>query len=104
MTLVGRNVGAEEAFRNGVLDELQPDDKVLSRARDVARDLGMMPREAYAQIKRQLRGETIARIKRVVDEGSDPLLKTWINEEGRRASAEILAHEDQEGEFGLNDT
>ena len=104
MTLVGQNVGAEEAFRNGVLDELQPGDKVLSRARDIAKDLGMMPREAYAQIKRQLRGETIARIKRVVDEGSDPLLKTWINEEGRRASAEILAHEDQEGEFGLNDT
>jgi enoyl-CoA hydratase len=94
MTLVGRNLSPQEAFINGVLDELQQDDKVLSRAKEVARDLGTMPREAYAKIKRQLRGETILRIKRVIDEGSDPLLNTWISNEGVAASAELLANEE----------
>jgi enoyl-CoA hydratase len=90
MTLVGRNFGPEEAFRNGILDELQPPEKVLSRAIEVARDLGAMPREAYAQIKHQLRGHTIRQIRKVIDEGSDPLLNLWIKEKGRKASAELL--------------
>jgi enoyl-CoA hydratase len=90
MTLVGRNFGPEEAFRNGILDELQSPERLLSRAQEVARDLSTMPREAYAQIKHQLRGKTISRIRKVIDEGSDPLLNLWIKEEGRKASAELL--------------
>ena len=90
MTLVGRNLGPLEAFQNGVLDELQPSDQVLSRAKEVAMDLGAIPRKAYAQIKHQLRGKTIRRIQQVIDEGSDPLLKIWIEEEGRMASSGLL--------------
>jgi enoyl-CoA hydratase len=90
MTLVGRNFGPMEAFQNGVLDELQPADQVLSRAREAALDLGGMPREAYAQIKLQLRGNTIRRIQQVIEEGSDPLLNSWIKEEGRIASSGLL--------------
>jgi enoyl-CoA hydratase len=90
MTLVGRNLGPEEAFRNGVLDELQPPEKVLWRAQEVARDLGAMPRQGYVQIKHQLRGHTIRQIRKVIDEGSDPLLNQWIREEGKIASGELL--------------
>jgi len=91
MVLVGQNIGPKEAYKNGVIDELQDHDKVLSRAKEVAKDLGTMPREAYTQIKQQLRGNTIKRIKQVIDEGSDPLLTAWIKEEGRTASSELLA-------------
>lgn len=91
MTLVGRNLSPEEAFQNGVFDELQQSDKVLSRAKEVAMDLGTMPRDAYAQIKHQLRENTIRRIQQVIDEGSDPLLNMWIKEEGRIASSGYLA-------------
>jgi enoyl-CoA hydratase len=91
MVMVGRNLGPKEAFQNGVLDELQQSDQVLSRAKEVAMDLGAIPRDAYAQIKLQLRGNTIRRIQQVIDEGSDPLLKMWIKEEGRIASTELLA-------------
>jgi enoyl-CoA hydratase len=90
MILVGRNFGPEEAHRNSILDELQAPKKVLSRAIEVARDLGTMPRQAYTQIKHQLRGNTISRIRKVIDEGSDPLLTAWMKEEGRIASAELL--------------
>lgn len=91
MTLVGRNFGPAEAFQNGILDELQQPNEVLSRAKEVAMDLGAMPREAYTQIKHQLRGKTIRRIRQVIDEGSDPLLNIWIKEEGRMASSGLLA-------------
>jgi enoyl-CoA hydratase len=94
MTLVGRNLGPEEAFQNGVLDELQQADKVLSRAKEVAMDLGAMPRDAYAQIKYQIRGNTIRRIQQVINEGSDPLLNSWIKEEGRMASSGLLANKE----------
>lgn len=90
MILGGRNLGPNGAFQNGVLDELQQSDKVLSRAKEVAMDLGAMPRDAYAQIKHQLRGNTIRRIQQVIDEGSDPLLNIWIQEEGRMASSELI--------------
>lgn len=96
MTLGGRNFGPKEAFQNGVIDELQQPDKVLSRAKEVARDLGAMPREAYTQIKHQLRGNTIRRIRQVIDEGSDPLLKSWIKEEGRMASSGLLANKEKD--------
>jgi enoyl-CoA hydratase len=94
MTLIGRNLGPREAFQNGVLDELQQSDQVLSRAKEVAIDLGAMPRDAYAQIKRQLRGKAIRRIQQVIDEGSDPLLNKWIKEEGKIASSKLLANKE----------
>lgn len=94
MTLTGKNAGPEESLENGVLDELQPGRTVTERAIEVAKDLATMPGKTYAQIKYQLRGETIERIERAIREGSDPLLKTWITDEGRSASAEILSRED----------
>ncbi len=91
MTLVGRNLSSYEAFENGILDELQQPENILSRAKEVAMDLGAMPRSAYVQIKHQLRGNTIRRIQQVLDEGGDPLLKMWIKDDGRIASSELLS-------------
>jgi len=90
MTLVGRTVGPEQALAQGVIDEIRPAQEVLSRAIEVARDFAGLPKEAYTRIKRQLRGEAIARMEEVIRTGSDPLLQTWITEEGRLASARQL--------------
>jgi len=90
MTLVGHTVGPEDALSQGVLDELQPADQVLARAKDVAHDFASMPSQAYFKIKRQLRGRTLDRMEEAIRTGSDPLLKTWITEEGRIASARHL--------------
>jgi enoyl-CoA hydratase len=86
MTLVGRNLGSPEAYQNGIFDELQQPENILPRAKEVARDLGAMPRDTYTQIKHQLRGNTISRIQQVIDEGSDPLLNIWIKERGEITS------------------
>jgi enoyl-CoA hydratase len=94
MTLVGRTMNAQEALANGVLDEIQPPEGVLARAREVAADLGSMPSEAYSKIKRQLRGEAIARMEDAIQNGSDPLLQMWIADEGRAASARHLESKD----------
>jgi enoyl-CoA hydratase len=92
MTLVGRNLGPQEALQNGILDELQQPEHILFRAKEVAMDLGAMPRDTYVQIKHQLRGNTIRRIQKVINEGSDPLLNKWIKEEGKIASSGLLAN------------
>ena len=93
MTLVGCTMGPDRALAQGVLDEIRPTHEVLSRAIEVARDFTGLPGEAYARIKRQLRGESIARMEEVIRTGSDPLLQMWIAEEGRIASARQLERE-----------
>jgi enoyl-CoA hydratase len=90
MTLEARNVGPDVALRRGVLDELQPPVRVLGRAVEVARDLAGIPREAYARIKRQLRGETVDFIEETVAQKSDPMLKGWLVEGAQEASETIL--------------
>ncbi len=90
MTLGGRNMGPEQAMDNGVLDELAPAGRVLERAKEVALEFAELPREGYAKIKHQLRGETLARMEEALRAGSDPLLEMWVAEEGRAASAEHL--------------
>lgn len=90
ITLVGRNMGPEDALKCGVLDELHPANQLLSRAKEIATDLGSMPPGGYARIKHQLRGETLARIDSAIKTGSDPLLHSWITGEARTASADHL--------------
>jgi hypothetical protein len=60
----------------------------------VAADFGSMPSEAYSKIKRQLRGEALARMEDAIRNGSDPLLQMWIAEEGRAASSRHLESKD----------
>ena len=93
ITLVGRNMGPEDALRCGVLDELEPADQVLPRAQEVALDLGKLPREGYAAIKRQLRSEPLTRIEHSLKTGSDPLFDSWITQEAKEASSELLKRE-----------
>jgi enoyl-CoA hydratase len=90
MTLAGRTIGPEYALANGVLDELRPTEEVLTRAKEVALEFAALPRKGYAKIKRQLRGETLARMEEALRTGSDPLLDMLVTEEGRAASTEHL--------------
>jgi enoyl-CoA hydratase len=90
LTLMGRNYGPQAALADGILDELQPAEQVLRRAREIAADLGSIPRDAYVRIKHQLRAETIAANHLVVG-GKDPLADGWMSREAARASAALLA-------------
>jgi enoyl-CoA hydratase len=88
--LYARSFGPEEAQRRGALDELQPPERVLARAVEVARDLAGMPTGCYARVKRQLRQAAIAEIESVVAAGAEPMLDGWLAEGAQEAAAATL--------------
>jgi enoyl-CoA hydratase/carnithine racemase len=53
LTLTGRLMEAEEAHRLGALHEVVEEDRVLPRAREIARDLGAKPATAMRLIKQR---------------------------------------------------
>jgi enoyl-CoA hydratase len=89
-TLVAVNSSSREALADGILDELQPPDRVMPRALEIARDLATIPRVAYGQIKRQLRAEMLAAIEAGVAAGTDPLLDAWLSADTKGAAAGLL--------------
>jgi enoyl-CoA hydratase len=93
LTLVARNVGPDAARAQGVLDELEPPDRVLSRAMEVARDMARIPAEAYVRIKEQLRGEVTARLQDLIARGGDPMFASWIGSDAPAAAAAVLRKE-----------
>src|SRR5918999_3556756 len=52
---LGEPIGAREAERIGLINEVVPDGEALSRALEVARRISRQPREAVAAIKRGVR-------------------------------------------------
>jgi enoyl-CoA hydratase len=92
LALLAKNCGPEEALALGILDEVQPVERVLSRAFEVARELASFPGNTYGRIKRQLRARPLARIREMVDRGTDPLLDSWLAFGAAEASAQLLRH------------
>jgi enoyl-CoA hydratase len=79
-------VGAKEALEAGAFDEVAEPDQVLHRATEVARGLSLLPSEAYAKVKAQLRGPVLdAALAQ-----PDPLLEGWAGAETADAISNIL--------------
>jgi enoyl-CoA hydratase len=76
------------AVELGLLDELCPPDVLLERSFQVAGALAALPRAAYARVKDQLRGATVAELERAA--ADDPMRGEWLGEESVAASAAIL--------------
>jgi enoyl-CoA hydratase len=76
LALGGELTDAAECERLGVLDEVLDGDEVLDRALHVARRLGALSPEVYAQTKRDLRAPALELIRAAVDD--DPLLERWV--------------------------
>ena len=93
MVLGASPLSPDEAVAKGVLDELQPPERVLARAVDVAKTRANLPAEAYGKIKRQLRSAALDRIAQATDDGADPLLGAWLTADSAAASAEALGLE-----------
>jgi enoyl-CoA hydratase len=73
-----------------LLDEMVEPDHLDDRAFAVAEELAALPRGAYARVKEQVRGATIAELRAKLDRGEDPMLGGWLGEETAQASAAIL--------------
>lgn len=90
IALTGRHFGPEEALARGVLDELQPPEKVLERALEVAREFADAPADGYASIKHQFRADAIAKLESLVANEDDPMLTGWLSADAASASAAVL--------------
>lgn len=97
MVLTARNSSPLEAVSKGVLDELQPSERLLARAIEVAEEMAALPHTVYARIKRDLRGPALARIEDAIKNGNEPMLESWLNSETQVASAEALKRRDGVG-------
>jgi len=91
--LLARNLNPQMALSQGMLDELQPPEQLLSRATEIAAEMAALPRSAYGRIKRQLRSAALARIDDAVNKQNEPVLDSWLNAETASASAEVLARD-----------
>ena len=60
----------------GVVDRVVDAEALLEAALGEARALSAQP--AFAAVKQQLRAETVARMRRIVDEDDEPLLAGWV--------------------------
>ncbi len=89
--LSGRNISADEALDHKVLDEVLPGEGVMARAVEMARDYATIPPIAYGDVKHQLRGPAVAKIRDAIDNGNDPTLDGWFTEESKAAAAALLA-------------
>jgi enoyl-CoA hydratase len=79
-------VEANEVQEAGGFDELADPDQVLHRATEVARGLSLLPPDAYAAVKAQLRGPVLeAALAK-----PDPLLEGWAGAEAADAASGIL--------------
>jgi enoyl-CoA hydratase len=83
-------VDPPRALELGIVDELCPGDDVVSRAVDAARELAELPAETFARVERQLRGDLIAELERIVAKEDDPLLETWLSPGTEQAAAAQL--------------
>ncbi len=81
LVLSGESVGAAEGIADGLFDESAPREKLIEAVIAKAARYAELPREAFATIKRQLKGPTIAAIESALREGREPLRDHWISSE-----------------------
>lgn len=90
LVLTARTHGPREALEWGILDELRPSREVLTRAIDVAGELGALPPRTYARSKRLLRAPALSLMEEAVDRQMDPALSDWLTPEAAPAAAKVL--------------
>jgi enoyl-CoA hydratase len=88
LVLEAELIDAETALRYGVVDELEEPQQVLPRSMQLAANLAALPTRAYAEIKRQLRGETIDSMGAAIER--DPMAAGWISDETAEAASSLL--------------
>lgn len=69
-------VGGGECHRLGVFDEVLEPAAVLPRALELARELASFPRDTYLRTKRELREDTLEKLRRAA--AKDPLRERWV--------------------------
>lgn len=88
LVMEGSLIDSERALEMGAVDEVVAAEELMPRALEIARDLASMPRDAYAIVKKQLRGEVLESMREAVQ--ADPMLEGWASAEAAGAAASVL--------------
>lgn len=86
LMLTGTPIAAEAALARGIVDEIAPDARAAAEAQ--AHRMAQSPAQAYARVKRQLRGTAIDAIRRAI---ADTPQRAWIDGSARAAMQRMLA-------------
>lgn len=91
----GKTYAVAEAYERGLVDEIVEPDELLSRAIQVARELGSEPSARFRITKRQLRQPTLERMELHARETHDDVIAAWKDpaslESIRKYLAEVRA-------------
>ncbi len=90
LMLGGRPVGAEAALAAGIVDEIAEPDAIMEQAMRAARHYATIPPATFASVKRQIRGEVIARIEAAMAGGANTPAGGWYNDETKPAMAAMI--------------
>lgn len=86
LMLTGQPIGPIAARNAGFIDIIAEDhEDLVAYSLSEARKLAELPSEAYASVKLQLRGETIARIRAAIAAGGNEPEGGWFNSQTRDA-------------------
>ena len=90
LILLGETLDAAGAEALSVFDQRVPPAALLEQAIVRAQRDAMLPPQAFATIKRELRAPQLARIDAARAGHAEPRLAAWLGEEMRQASAMVL--------------
>jgi enoyl-CoA hydratase len=90
LVLLGETLDAQAAHAQSIFDERVPLAELRQRAVAQAIRHAALPAEAFATIKRELRGAQLSRITAARAGRGEPRLAAWLGDEMRRASAAVL--------------
>lgn len=79
--LTGQPMSAEDARVSGVVDRVVEPDDLMEAALTEAAQLGQIPPQTFASVKRQIRGQTIALIEAGIAAGANAPEGGWFNVE-----------------------
>jgi enoyl-CoA hydratase len=85
VVLRGRAYKPEEALRLGLIDEVVDDERVLSRATEIARELALIPRVTYALTKALARQPSVVLAEDGARRTDDEVKRAWNSVEVREA-------------------
>ncbi|MGR3759442.1 enoyl-CoA hydratase/isomerase family protein [Roseobacteraceae bacterium NS-SX3] len=91
LMLSGRPIGPVAARHAGIVDIIAEDmEDLMGFALREARTLGELPPKTYASVKRQLRGEVIARIEQAIAAGGNAPEGGWFSDETKPAMQKMI--------------
>jgi len=76
LVLTGQTIGPATARARGLLDERVAPRELLQRAVKLAQMRAAAA--SYGPVKDQLKRDTLARMREIIDTSSDPMLKQWV--------------------------